>query len=105
MGIPHLPKRKIYDVTCGNDTSGIIEWINFDHSSNCILFADSEVTILVNWFHGLSNLDYRQRRYTLSLVIGYYVDKEALVTIRGRHESSQMQSMTASTTITVQFQP
>ena len=68
---------------------------------NFILFADSDVTSLVNWFQGLSNLDYRQRQYTLSLVIGCYVDKEALVTIRGRHESSQMQSMTASTTITV----
>ena len=47
--------------------------------SNFILFNDSDVIGLVNWFQGLSNLDYRQRRYTLSLVIECHVDQEVLV--------------------------
>ena len=46
---------------------------------NFIIFNETDVTSLVTWFPSLSNLEYRLRRYTLSLVIGCHVDEDALV--------------------------
>ena len=46
---------------------------------NSEIFILFTVTGLLNWFQGLLNLEYRKRRYTVSLVIGCHVDQEALV--------------------------
>ena len=45
---------------------------------NYILLNDADVTSLTTWFQGLADVDYRLRRYTLSLVIGCHVDGEAM---------------------------
>lgn len=46
---------------------------------NFIIFSDADVTSLTTWFQGLADLEYRLRRYTLSLVIGCHVDGEPMV--------------------------
>ena len=46
---------------------------------NYIVFSYAEITGLTTWFQSLADLEYRLRRYTLSLVIGCHVDGEAMV--------------------------
>ena len=46
---------------------------------NHIVFGDEDVTGLVAWFQSLADLEYRLRKYSLSLVVGCIVDNEAMV--------------------------
>ena len=46
---------------------------------NHIVFGDEDVTGLIAWFQSLGDLEYRLRKYSLSLVVGCIVDNEAMV--------------------------